>query len=195
MLVVYRSPWFPVFFSGDYHGATPICSGTNRYGTDDASFDIFPKGFLYLLLVVIWYWNINRMTCLAPDWSKDGMGFLLLQKHCTCPTEKAPVCCPDGWHIVFAGSRFCTDAERRYAPIEGEAAAIACSLEKCRLFIIGCPNVIVVTDHQPLTGIFGDRDLGKKKQPKRHLVCWTSGKCCCSYCHYYCCCILLPSTC
>ena len=83
--------------------------------------------------------DINRTTCLAPDWSKDGMGFLLLQKHCTCPTEKAPVCCPDGWHIVFAGSRFCTDAERRYAPIEGEAATIAWSLEKCRLFIIGCP--------------------------------------------------------
>ena len=110
--------------------------------------------------------DINRTTCLAPDWSKDGMGFLLLQKHCTCPTEKAPVCCPDGWHIVFAGSRFCTDAERRYAPIEGEAAAIAWSLEKCRLFIIGCPNVIVVTDHQPLTGIFGDRDLGKINNPR-----------------------------
>ena len=94
------------------------------------------------------------------------MGFLLLQKHCTCPIEKAPVCCPDGWHIVFAGSRFCTDAERRYAPIEGEAAAIAWSLEKCRLFIIGCPNVIVVTDHQPLTRIFGDRDLGKVNNPR-----------------------------
>ena len=48
---------FSLFFSGDYHGATPICRGTNRYGTDDASFDIFPKGFLYLLFVVIWYWN------------------------------------------------------------------------------------------------------------------------------------------
>ena len=83
-----------------------------------------------------------------------------------CPTEKAPVCCPDGWHIVFAGSRFCTDAELRCAPIEGEAAAIAWSLEKCRLFIIGCPNVIVVTDHQPLTGIFGDRDLGKINNPR-----------------------------
>ena len=93
------------------------------------------------------------------------MGFLLLQKHCTCPTEKAPVCCPDGWHIVFACSRFCTDAEHRYAPIEGEAAAIAWSLEKCHLFIIGCPNVIVVTDHQPLTGIFGDRDLSKINNP------------------------------
>ena len=27
--------------------------------------------------------DINRVTCLAPDWSKDSMGSLLLQKHCT----------------------------------------------------------------------------------------------------------------
>ena len=38
-------------------------------------------------------------------------------------------------------------------PIEGEAAAIAWVLEKCCIFIMGCP---VVTGHQPLTGIFGD---------------------------------------
>ena len=55
----------------------------------------------------------NRITCLAPDWSKEGMGFLLLQKHCSCVTNRAPVCCPDGWHLIFAGSRFCIDAERR----------------------------------------------------------------------------------
>ena len=69
--------------------------------------------------------DTNRVTCLTPDWSKEGMGFLLLQKHCTGPTEKASVRCPDGWHIVFVGSRFCTDAECRYALIKGEAAAIA----------------------------------------------------------------------
>ena len=57
------------------------------------------------------------------------MGFLLLQKHCSCATDRAPVCCPDGWHLIFDGSRFFIDAERRYAPIEGEAAAIAWGLE------------------------------------------------------------------
>ena len=31
----------------------------------------------------------DRVTCLAPDWSKEGMGFLLLQKHCQCTIEKA----------------------------------------------------------------------------------------------------------
>ena len=53
--------------------------------------------------------NINRVTCWAPDWSKEGMGFLLLQKYCMFPTEKALVCRSNGWHIVYADSRFCTD--------------------------------------------------------------------------------------
>ena len=105
--------------------------------------------------------DINRVTCLAPDWNKDGMGFLLLPKHCTCAIDRAPVCCPEGWHLVFAGSRFCTDGEQRYAPREGEAAAISWALEKCHMFILGCPNVIEVTDHEPLKGLFGDRDLSK----------------------------------
>ena len=108
----------------------------------------------------------DRITCLAPDWSKEGMGFLLLQKHCSCTTDRAPVCCPDGWHLIFAGSRFCIEAERRYAPIEGEAAAIAWALEKCRIFVMGCPNLIVVTDHEPLKGLFRDRDLSKIQNPR-----------------------------
>ena len=93
------------------------------------------------------------------------MGFLLLQKYCMCTTDKAPVCCPEGWRLIFAGSRFCIDTERRYAPIEGEAAAIAWALDKCRLFVMGCPNLIVVTDHEPLKGLFGDRDLSKISNP------------------------------
>ena len=89
------------------------------------------------------------------------MGFLLLQKYCMCPTKKALVCCSDGWHIVFTDGRFCSDAEHWYAPIEGEAAAIAWALEKCRIFVMSFLQMIVVTNHQPLTGLFGDRDLSK----------------------------------
>ena len=110
--------------------------------------------------------DVNRITCLAPDWSKDGMGFLLLQKYCPCPLPKAPVCCPEGWHLVFAGSRFCNDAESRYAPIEGEAAGIVWALNKCRMFVTGCPNLIVATDHAPLLGILGDRELDKITNPR-----------------------------
>ena len=60
----------------------------------------------------------DQVTCLAPNWSKKGMGFLLQQKRCQCTIEKAPICCPKGWHLIFDGSRFFTEAECRYAPIE-----------------------------------------------------------------------------
>ena len=41
-------------------------------------------------------------------------------------------------------SRFCNDAESQYAPIEGEATAIAWALAKCPMFVMGCPNLTVV---------------------------------------------------
>ena len=64
-----------------------------------------------------------KPTCLATDWSKEGLGFWLLQKHCTCQPIK-PFCCKTGWKVTLVGSRFTTGAESRYAPIEGEALAV-----------------------------------------------------------------------
>ena len=110
--------------------------------------------------------DLKRVTCLAPDWSKEGMGFFLLQKYCDCPTDKAPVCCPEGWKLVFAGSRYCTGPESGYAPIEGEAAAIVFALERSRMFVAGDSNLIISTDHEPLLGILGDRDLSEVTNPR-----------------------------
>ena len=102
--------------------------------------------------------DISKPTCLRPDWSTRGIGYFLSQKHCDC-TSELPYCCPEGWKITLAGSRFLTSAEQRYAPVEGEALAIAWSLEQTQYFTQGCSNLLVVTDHKPLTKIFGDRTL------------------------------------
>ena len=51
--------------------------------------------------------------------------------------------------VTLAGSRFLTSAEQRYAPIEGEALAVAWGLEQSKYF----------TDHKPLVKILGDRTL------------------------------------
>ena len=67
--------------------------------------------------------DMQRRTCLRPDWSRRGIGFFLLQQHCNCPSG-IPDCCPGGWRITLAGSRFLTSAEQRYAAIEGEALAV-----------------------------------------------------------------------
>ena len=102
--------------------------------------------------------DIRRKTCLRPDWSKKGIGYTLTQKHCDCDSL-IPDCCVGGWKIALAGSRFLHGAEERYAAIEGEALAVAWGLEQTRYFTQGCKDLLVVTDHKPLTKIFGDRTL------------------------------------
>ena len=71
----------------------------------------------------------SKPTCLATDWSKSGIGFWLFQKHCECASKK-PFCCPTGWKIALVGSQFTHPAESRYAPVEGEALAVADALDK-----------------------------------------------------------------
>lgn len=77
----------------------------------------------------------TKPTCLATDWSKDGIGFWLFQKHCHCPSRDL-FCCRQGWKITLVGSQFTHSAESRYAPIEGEALAVAYALEKARHFLL-----------------------------------------------------------
>ena len=100
----------------------------------------------------------SKPTCIATDWSKTGIGFWLLQKHCGCMPVK-PFCCNDGWKVTLVGSRFTHAAESRYAPIEGEALAVADALDKARYFVLGCEDLIIAVDHKPLLKIFGDRSL------------------------------------
>lgn len=79
--------------------------------------------------------------------------------------REAPIFCPLSRCLIFAGSRFSTDVERRYASIEGKVAAIACALEKYRIFIMGYHSIVVVTDHEPLKELFDDKDLNKITPP------------------------------
>ena len=68
--------------------------------------------------------DINKLTCLRPDWSETGIGYFLSQKYCSCNSH-IPGCCENGWRITLAGSRFLKPADSRYAPVEGEALTIA----------------------------------------------------------------------
>ena len=66
-----------------------------------------------------------------------------LTKNCYCTLEKAPRCCSDGWQIIFTGSKKCSGVESRYTPIEGEAFGVAWSIEKARMFTLGCLDLLV----------------------------------------------------
>ena len=79
-----------------------------------------------------------------------------------------PVCCPDGWTLIYAGSQFTIVAESTYAPTEGETLVLSRSLQNSRLFTLGCPELLVAADHKPLLGIFNDRDLDRIVNPRIH---------------------------
>ena len=110
-------------------------------------------------------YETSRTTALLTDWSKVGLGFVLMQKHCTCP-GKSPLCCSLEWKVTFVGSRFCSPAESRYAPIEGESLEVAWSLEKAKYFVLGHPDLIVAVDHQPLFKLLGDRAMEDIPNPR-----------------------------
>ncbi len=100
----------------------------------------------------------DRPTCLATDWSKDGIGYWFFQEHRQCPSRDI-LCRQEGWKVVLVGSRFIHPAESRYAPVEGEALAVADALDKARLFVLGCSDLQIAVDHKPLLKLFRDRSL------------------------------------
>ena len=81
--------------------------------------------------------DMELVTCLSPDYSKQGMGWILQQKRCSCD-EIIPTCCDEGWKLVLAGVHFCNKAEENYSPIEGEATAVAKELQDTKYYTMGC---------------------------------------------------------
>ena len=111
------------------------------------------------------YFNIGKNIGLQTDWSKNGIGFVLLQQSCSCESE-IPNCCADGWRLVFCHSRFLQPSESNYCPLEGEALAVAWSLKKAKMFLLGCPGFVIQTDHKPLVPILGDKALSNIENPR-----------------------------
>ncbi|XP_076045851.1 uncharacterized protein LOC143028098 [Oratosquilla oratoria] len=95
-------------------------------------------------------------------YSRHSISFVILQQYCGCVSEKSLLCCPEGWKLVLFGSQHFTAAGKNYSTLEGEALAIAWSLKKARLFLLGCKNLSFVTDHKALTRFFGDKELKEK---------------------------------
>ena len=147
-----------------------LLASKKKFYWDDELEELFKKTKSYVVDMVIdgvRMFEMARHTCLATDWSKTGLGFFLLQKHCNCvDLAKAPCCGPGHWKLIFAGSRFTKDVETRYSPIEGEALAVVFALEQARMFVLGCPRLIVATDHKPLVPILNGRRLDLITNPR-----------------------------
>merc|ERR1712082_346845 len=114
--------------------------------------------------------RLGAHTCLIKDWSKQGVGYVLWQKHCKCSTIH-PTCCKTGWAMIICCSRYCTPAETRYHPIEGELLAVVWALEKTKQYTLGCERLLVLVDHKPLLGLLTRRELGDIDNPRlEHLA-------------------------
>ena len=124
----------------------------------DSAFETSKEKIITAIKEGVEIFDMGRPTCLSTDWSKVGIGYFLNQKHCECASP-IPGCCDEGWRITLAGSRDLKPAETRYAPVEGESLAIFWSLDQTKYFTLGCKNLIVATDHKPLSKLYGDRNL------------------------------------
>lgn len=97
---------------------------------------------------IVGHFDINKRCTLLTDASRlHGIGFALVQ------IDK------DGkYTLIQCGSRSLSTAESNYATIELEALAIKWAICKCRTYLLGS-QFTVLTDHQPLVGIFSKSDV------------------------------------
>ena len=108
----------------------------------------------------------SRKTVLATDWSRSAVGCWLAQKFCSCKSD-IPGCCNEGWQTVHVSSKFNSPPVSRYHPVEGEAYAAAWALEKCKIFVLGHPDLTLAVDHKPLLAILGNnQDLTDVINPR-----------------------------
>ena len=103
-------------------------------------------------------------TRIETDGSKlKGLGYSLQQWHgigCKCK------CSQKVWKSIQCGSRFLSETESRYAPIEFEALGVAWGVDKCRYFLTGLPEFIIRNDHRTLIPILNNKSLKEIDNPR-----------------------------
>ncbi|MCG8046730.1 MAG: RNase H-like domain-containing protein [Candidatus Thiodiazotropha endolucinida] len=99
---------------------------------------------------VMVYFDPSKETELWVDASPVGLGAILSQDN----------------KIVAYASRALSPTEQRYSQTERECLAIVYGVEHFHLFLFGKPFTLI-TDHKPLTAIFGTGKLKNKQQSLR----------------------------
>ena len=76
-----------------------------------------------------------------------GISAILYQKH------------DQGWFPVFCASRFLSDYEKNYHPVETEMLAVSWGCKKMGMYIHGLSQFTIQTDHKPLIPILNNKML------------------------------------
>lgn len=104
---------------------------------------------------VMSYFDPSKETELWVDGSPVGLGAILCQEN----------------KIVAYASRALSPVEQRYSQTERECLAIVYGVEHFHLFLFG-KTFTLVTDHRPLSAIFGTQSKPKAKQQSLRLERW-----------------------
>ena len=107
----------------------------------------------------------DRVTVLVSDWSKVGVGHMLLRKLCAFKGVNLD-CCKTGWVIICIGSRFLTAAESRYSAVKGELLGLTWALERTQFWTLGNSQLWLLTDHKPLSGWLDNRNFDDIANPR-----------------------------
>ena len=124
----------------------------------DNIFEISKKAIVEAIQEGVEIFDPERRTAISTDYSTTGLGYFMYQKYCDCQST-VTTCCPTGWRVTLAGSRFLHQAEERYWPTEGEMLAVAWALHDTRFFTIGCRDLHIQTDHRALVKLLGNKRL------------------------------------
>ena len=80
----------------------PFLSPKNKFEWSDElqqAFDESKAAIIDAIMSGVEIFDPALRTCLRPDWSKQGIGYFLMQQRCDC-SIKTPGCCANGWRIV-----------------------------------------------------------------------------------------------
>ena len=122
--------------------------------------------------ILMRHYDPNLKTWVVVDASKDGLSAMLVQG-----TEEEK-------HTVAVASRTTSEVEGRYPQLDLEALAVDYGLRRFRFYLVGAPEVRVVTDHKPLIAIFKNIRRGSSRteriklrhQDINYKVEWQKGK-------------------
>ena len=134
-----RSYWALVNQVSNYYATQPhlapfreLMKKNTKWYWDDVLQQLFDQSRAFIAKEIqegITRYNITKWRAVMTDWSRQGLGFVMCQKYCSC-SAIMPLCCKTGWKVCMVGSSFLSPAEQNYSPIEGEGLAVANALHK-----------------------------------------------------------------
>ena len=100
---------------------------------------------VFLNPIVLQYFNVHFPTEVVVDAGPCGLAGLLTQRSDNGDTI-----------IVAIASRSLSDIEKHYSQTEKECLAVVWACEHFNIYLVGCNNFSVITDHKPLEGILNN---------------------------------------